>query len=176
VATQSRRSLRYSGRRWSAETKSRFELDATSILKLNRRAQRTITSLERHLKRANRLALKSNPDDFAAKRARWKKHLRWMRLHLTYFKALTPVLKGRKTIQQRTLDELVLLAEHGLRNENLQPPDDFVLRRLMRMYVRSARRGREQYTPRYILENKRTFTGCWYLAKFVERRSNLKPL
>ena len=49
----------------------------------------------------------------------WRMHLLWMRLHIAYFKPSRRI-RGRKVQQQKMLDELMKMAEHGIRNEGYQ--------------------------------------------------------
>ena len=129
-------------RKWKAEEKVRLKVDDNSFALARRRAPRTIASLERHLKRANRLLISSTSrEEYDARTARWRQHLRWMRLHIAYFKSWPTVLPGMKTRQQRQLDELAELAKLGIRDAGLKAVDDVELRRLMRLYARSARGG-----------------------------------
>ena len=98
-----------------------------------------ILTLERNLKRANRALLKSvSRSEFVAQMRDWRAHLNWMRLHIAYFEPLRPRAFGQKTRQQNILDELVRMAEHGIRIEGYQPPEAEELRRIMRMYASSA--------------------------------------
>lgn len=169
---------RHSHRRLSLEAKTRFLLDDESFDQLKIRSQRLILTLERHLKRANRALQKSVPRDaFAALTDAWRMHLRWMWVHIAYFKPFSPVVRGRRLQQQRILDELMQMAEHGIRNEGYEPPDAKELRRMMRLYVSSARRGRESfYTASYLLNRKLWFTANRYLGRFVLDRLTLKEI
>ena len=100
-----------------------------------------------------------------------------MRLHIAYFKPLVPIMRGRKIRQQAILDELMKMADHGIRNAGYQPPDTQELRRMMRLYASSARRWRKgKYTPQFMMEHKTSFSATWYLSKFVTRRLDLKEL
>lgn len=172
------RGRRHRHRRSAPEVKALLLLDDQSFDKLKTKSKRVINTLERHLKRANRGLQKSvTPEGFALLMKDWKDHLIWMRLHIAYFKPPPPVVKGRRIQQQRNLDELMKMAEHGIRNEDHQPPEAKELRRMMRLYVRSARRGREGvYDVPYTLRNKNYFTANRHVGMFVLDRLKLKEL
>jgi hypothetical protein len=82
-------------------------IEEQNLEPLHIKSERVLRSMERHMKRANRL-LQSlvSPEDYAAFMEAWKKHLRWMRLRLVYFRPLLPVIRGRKYSFQLTLDKL----------------------------------------------------------------------
>jgi hypothetical protein len=171
------RKERHDKRHWSHELKKRYELDAASFDLLKVRSERVIRSLERHMKRANRSLLKSaTRDGYAAIMSDWKAHLRWMHLHIAYFKPLPPVIRGRKTRYQQILDALVLMANRAIQNDGYVPPESRELRKMMRLYVRSVRRGRETYSIRFLLDNFGTLNAAWHLARFVLQRLTLKEL
>jgi hypothetical protein len=172
------RKSRHDLRRLDPETKARFLLDDESYDQLKIKSQRVICSLECHMKRANRLLLKSvTQEQYKVLMNAWTAHLRWMRLHIAYFKPLPKVIRGRRIRQQHDLDDLTQMALRGLQKEGYVPPDLKELRRMMRLYVRSARRGREgDWTPRFLLSGSRGVSYCWYLAKFILRRLELKEL
>ena len=168
---------RYVRRGWSYELKRRYELDAESLDLLKIRSQRVIRSLERYMKRANRSLLKSaTRDGYAAIMFDWKGHLRWMHLHIAYFKPLPPVIRSRKLRHQKILESLMVLADRGLQNEGFEPPKWRELRKMMRLYVRSDRRCREGFTTRFLMENFGRLYAASYLARFVLRRLTLKEL
>lgn len=172
------RGRRHSRRRSSSKVKSLLLLDDESYDKLKVRSKRIIVTLERHLKRANRALQRSIPQSsFAALMRAWKAHLRWMRLHIAYFKPPPRVVRGRKLQQQRALDELMEMAEQAIRHEGFRPPDSKELRRMMRPYASSARRGREgEYSVPYTLKRKLFYSANLHLADFVLDRLKLKEL
>lgn len=171
------RGRRHSYRRSSPEVKTRLRIDDESLDKLKVKSKRMILTLERHLKRANRALQRSiSQSAFAALIRTWKAHLCWMRGHIAYFRPSPPVVKGRRIQQQRVLDELMKMAEHGIRNEGYQPPEAKELRRMMRLYVRSVRRGGETYSAPDLLRRKQWFTANKYLGLFVLDRLTLKEL
>jgi hypothetical protein len=66
---------------------------------------------------------------------------------------------------------LMRMAEHGIRNEGYQPPDAKELRRIMRLYVSSARRGRQgEYSVPFYIEAKRFLHGK-SICRYVRPRS-----
>jgi hypothetical protein len=172
------RRRRYDCRLKSAETKNELLIDNYSFEQLKIKSHRLIHSLERHLKRANTALSKSvTRDEFAALIGRWKAHLRWMRLHIVYFKPLRPIIGKRRIRQQQDLDELMKMAERGIHNAGYRSPEPRELRRMMRLFARSTRRWREgENTVLYMLENKRDLTAKWYLAQFVLHRLTLEEL
>ncbi len=175
------RSEKRRGRRWSAETKIQHCIDEAAFKQLGLKSQRVIRSLERHMKRANRqLQTLVTPEEYAARMNAWKNHLRWMRLRLVYFTPLPPVTQGNKTRYQAILDKLGEMAEDGIRNEGYRPPDAKELRRMMRMFVGSSRRGREHGygygSIAYILKYANTSSAKSFVANFILRRLDLEPL
>lgn len=100
-----------------------------------------------------------------------------MRLRLVYFRPLLPVIQGRKYWFQLTLDKLEEMAEHGVRSKGYQPPSAQELRRMMRLYVQYARRGREyNFPPQSLLKNEKSVYSTNHLANFVLRRLSLETL
>jgi hypothetical protein len=174
------RKQKHIGRRWSADVKNRHCIDEAAFKQLELKAQRVIRSLERHRKRANRhlLTLITREEYAALIIDAWKKHLRWMRLRLVYFKPLPPVIPGNKTGFQLILNKLGEMVEQGIRNEGYRPLDAEELRRMMRLFVASSRRGREggNWNIRYLLKNANSTPAKSFLANFVLRRLNLEPL
>lgn len=138
----------------------------------HRHGTRTIRSLERYMKRSNRLlAANLGKVEYDALVTMWQQHLRWMRLNLVYFKPLPPI--GRvKRRQQKLLDLLTDMAIQGLKNEGYAPPEPRELRRVMRLYVRSSNRGREglNSVPE-MLRYPNHFSNTRFLAQWVISRS-----
>ncbi len=159
------------------DAKIELEADRKALFHLKVRSKRVIRTLERHMKRANRLLrLSIPPYEYKSLTAAWKAHLRWIHLHLAYFQTVK-VTTGRKKFQQQLLDTLVGMAERGLRNQGYHPPSMSELRRIMRLYAVSARRGRQGiWSIPFLVQNPKYFDGTWRLASFVMRRLNLEPL
>lgn len=172
------RLLRRQQRRKSHEVKARLHIDDKSFAQLKARAKHGLRLLERHMKRANRALLKAvGKEPYAALMASWKSHLRWMRLHIAYYKPLGKPVHGLRKRQQRDLDDLMQMAKRGLRNAGYQPPDNKELRRLMRLYARYARLGRQgNWTVHFLLGEKAGFSRTYHLAHFVIDRTKLKEL
>jgi hypothetical protein len=170
------RKLRHSLRRLKIEEKARFGIDDVSFDQLKTKSQRVIHTLERHMKRANRNLLRAVARNaYALLMNAWKMHLRWMWLHIAYFKPLLPVVSHRRIRQQRDLDELMKMTRYGLERQGYQSPDDIELRRMMRLYVSSARRGRQgERTAAFLLGYKNHAIAHWFLADFVLRRLDLE--
>lgn len=172
------RRLRRLNRRESSDVKVGLHIDDKSFAQLKANAKPVIRSLERHMKRANRALMKTvGKEQCAALIVAWKAHLRWMRLHIAYYKPWGQPIHGIRKRQQRDLDDLMQMAKRGLRNAGYQPPTEKDLRHLMRLYARYARLGRQgNWTIRFLLEKKADFSRTYHLAHFVIDRSNLKEL
>lgn len=170
------RSRRHFYRRWTSEDKAVFRLDDDSFEQLKIRSQRVIHTLERHAKRASRTLLKSVPRDaYGLLMDAWRLHLRWMRLHIAYFKPLT--MKGRKGKQQKMLEELMQMAEVAIEKDGFEQPDPSELWRIMRLYASSARRGREGiHNVHFMVRNKHLAGPRVYLVDFILKRMKLKEL
>jgi hypothetical protein len=108
------------------------------------------------MKRANRILITEiGRKQYAALMIAWKAHLRWMRLHIAYFKPLGKPIPGLRKRQQQSLDELMEMAKRGLRNAGYQPPEEKELRRIIRPYARYARSGRQgHWTIQFLLEKR----------------------
>jgi hypothetical protein len=172
------RKHRHDYRRWSPEGKTRIQIDDESFIQLKTKSQRVILSLERHMKRANRILLKSiTREQYMLLVNNWSAHLRWMWLHIAHFKPRPPIIRGGKARQQMILDELMQMAKRGIEWKGYQAPEPEELRRMIRLYVRSARRGREgDRTVSFLLEHKSNLSVCWFLFKFIRCRLVLKEL
>lgn len=172
------RHLRRQTKRKNPEAKARFHIDDKSIAQLKAKSHRMIRSLERNMKRANRaLSAAVGKEQYSTLTIAWKAHLRWMRLHIAYFKPWGKPIPGLRKQQQQILDELMEMATHGLRNAGYQPPEEKELRHIMRLYTRYARDRRQgHWTIRFLLDKRRDFNNTYYLAQFVINRSKLKEL
>ncbi len=164
-------------RKCDEATKTRFQVDQQSLERLHQSCQRTISSLERHMKRANRLLRASvTSAEYEAVTERWRGHLRWMRLNLVYFKPVPPRVRSKRRFQM-VLDVLTEIAIGGLRNEGYAPPQPEELRRTIRLYVASARRDREfPYTLPQMIGDPENFSNRWHLAQFIMARTKLTRL
>ena len=169
---------KHDARRLSQGSKARFMLDDESYDRLKAKSEQVILSLERHMKRANRLLKKSiDQEGYQVLLNSWTAHLRWMHLHIAYFKSWPRIIQGRKIQQQNTLDWLMHMAGYGISDEGYERPESKELRRIMRLYVRSARRGREGiYTIPYLMKPDSNVNLNMHLARFVIRRLTLKEL
>ncbi len=157
-------------------TKEILGIDPETLNELKEKSARTIRSLERHMKRADYRLRKLVPaESFSGLMNSWRAHLRWIRLHLAYFKSLRSVLGGRKTAFQILLTELVEAAKEMISAEGYLPPDEHELRRVMRLYSCSSRRFREgPFTVPHVLEHRSRFTVIFHLIEFLEKRMPLK--
>lgn len=117
------------------------------------------------------------PENYVALINCWKKHLRWIRLHLVYFKPPKPILKRSKTRYQLVLNDLIAAAKYMISAEGFLLPSEVELQRVMRMYARSARRGREMpYTIQHIIGHKFSEISRWHLVEFIQKRIPLQPV
>ena len=149
-------------------------VDRPSLDRKNEQAKRTIKALERHMKRANR-ALKKTIGTIAYREMmdRWRRHLKWVRLHLVYFRPLPPV--GHRGRAQRLLvDGFVQQAERWLRIKGYIPPPPEQLRHLMRLAIRYIRRGRTGFTLSFLMRFPSVAQP--YLADFVLDRVKLNRI
>lgn len=172
------RALRHKHRREEKELKTRLSPDQRFIALQKKKSSRVIRSLERHMKRANRALIKAvGKKHYTLLIVAWKAHLRWMRLHIVYFKPWVKPPSSRRARFQRDLDELMEIAKRGLREEGYEPPQDRVLRGIVRLYARYARQGHiGMWTIGFLHEDKERFLRKYYLAQFVIKRSKLKEL
>lgn len=165
-------------RKHKARTKQMLGVDAESLQKLEKRASLTIRSLERHLKRANyRLLAQVERGSYDALMSAWREHVRWIRLHLVYFRPQRPIIRRSKTQYQLILDQLEEMARVAIAEEGYQLPSDTELRRVMRLFTFSSRRGRRGYFDIIcMLRNTRSEIAKSKLAEFILERLDLKPL
>ena len=168
--------LERNGRRTRGVRESITEGDRLSIDNLSKAAHRTIHSLERHMKRANRALLVTlTRPEYQAFMQMWREHLRWMRLHLAYFNRLPPILKSKRKQQRQILDILMDVAADGLKKEGYVPPEPSELRRVLRLYVRSSRRGREGVNSLpFLLRHPKHVDTKWFLVQWVISRTKVE--
>ena len=166
------RSVRRQQRGRASEVKVALHVDGKSVAQLKTKAKAVIHALERHQKRANRALIREvGKKQYIERMLAWKAHLRWMRLHIAYYKSWARPVHGRRKRQQRDLDELAEMAELAVRGEDHRAPGKKRLRNLMRLYARYSRSGRQGYwSVRSLLENKDTYRAQWMLAQFVIKR------
>jgi hypothetical protein len=130
-----------------------------------------------HLQRRayDRQFLRVSPWAFESCSKEWRWHLRWIRFHLAYFNPLPSIQKSLKRFYQLRIDRLVALAESGIQYLNYLPLEPRKLRRIIRLFVRSARRGR--ISP-FIWQELMKPTPSWQaqlsVLEFVEKRANLQ--
>jgi hypothetical protein len=171
------RSRRHFYRRLKSKDKAVFRLDDESFDQLIKRSHRVIHTLERHTKRANRTSVKQvSRDAYGLLMDAWRLHLRWMRLHIAYFKPPRGI-RGRKVQQQKMLVEMMQMAEDAIQNEGYEKPESKDLWKIVRLYARSARRSREGiYNIHYMIRNKLLAGPRVYLVDFILKRLKLKEL
>jgi len=154
---------------------SSVDIGASPEVQLKKRTAQTISTLERHLKRANYRLLSFVPrGDYDNLTKRWRAHVRWMRLHLAYFPARRPpILAGRKGARQLILNDLITIAERAIVREGYVVPDAAALRKVVRQFLAYSRRGRLPYPLTYML-NKDCLQGASnVIFDFVDQKLNL---
>jgi hypothetical protein len=166
----------HDARKWDAATKRRHRLDREAIAQFEARTQRVIKSLEREMKRANRRFLSENSQsEFRTLSKNWLSHLRWIRFHLAFFKPLRSLTGGLRKFYQRHIDILVQIAKEALSANGYELPDSRELRRVIRLFSISSRRGRREiFNHRFLLDNPLDWIGRSRLVDFIERRLELK--
>jgi hypothetical protein len=152
-----------------------FGVDKQSRYMEKQRVKRTIKSLERHMKRANK-SLRANLGEAAYKDVllRWKQHLKWVRLHLVYFRPRPPVTRGRRRAQILIIDAVVDAASRGLRERGYQLPAANRLRDLMRLAVRYGREAQSGFDHQFLARG--SVAAQRYLADFVQERVKLRRM
>lgn len=152
----------------------RLRLRRKISIERKRAMKRVISSLERELKRARRTyAADMGEDAYKQMRAAWLEHLRWIRMHLVYFRRLRVNTQPRK-VHKMIVDYGYERARSGLFARDLQPPEDRDLRRLVRLALRYIRRGRIRLFMQNLLNNE-TFAARFF-ADFIEDRRDLLPV
>lgn len=167
-----RRRLAREGRKVSDLEKRQRRLEDARQKILKKQTDHLVRNLERRMKRADyhfRKPLSRAAFDGFMKQ--WRAHVRFMRLHFAYFKALSVKPAGAKRLYQLILDELTALAIQGLQNEGYKLPDASKLRKIMRLFVAYARRKRIQFSVGHLLQNQRF--AKYYLCEFIEARIDL---
>jgi hypothetical protein len=158
-------------------TKQILGIDPAALEELKKKSARTIDSLERHMKRADfHLHKQVTAQKFSEFMNSWRANLRWIRLHLAYFKPLlSGPFEGRKTRFQIILKELIEVAKDEIRMQGYLPPNDQELRRVMLLYSCSSRRFREgPWTPQYIVAHHSRGGARWHLFDFIQKRIPLE--
>jgi len=163
--------LRYEAYRYRKEAKrvqEIFGFDKRSRTRVIKKGRRVIRTLERLLKRANRLEQReAGQEEHSAIVARWRNHLQWVRTHLTYFRRPPPFpFQSRKWIRA-LIDYGVELAKFELTNRGYCLPSRKNLRRRVRDALRACR---ETYP--WLMEN-RPKRAAQDLANYVLRHCRL---
>ena len=130
------------------------------------------------MKRANyRLLAEVEREHYEGFMTAWHAHVRWIRLHLVYFKGFRLARGIGKKLYQEILTELENIARAGLAEDNYEQPSAKELRRVMRLFAVSARRGRQgKIGIQYMLNHPHTNLAMMNLQEFVVDRLDLKPL
>jgi hypothetical protein len=170
------RYLKYLRRKESQEMKESLGVDLQSLRKQEVRGQRVIRSLERHLKRSNSRLLKEvGRGAYDALMSTWLAHVRWMRLYLVYFKPHKIGPKGNRKRYQGILNEFDRIARDGLSEEGYEQPNAKELRRIMRLFAISLRRGRQgKLDIPYVLKYENGHLVKPAMVDFILKRTKLK--
>jgi hypothetical protein len=139
-----------------------------------RALQRTISTLERELKRARRAyAAEMGEPNYQQMRGTWSGHLRWVRMNLVYFRPIR-VKTQHRLVQRMLIDYCCERAKVGLAKRRLAAPGERDMRRLVRLAVRYIRRGRIRLFVQQLINNP-PFAEV-FLAGFIDARRELSPL
>jgi hypothetical protein len=159
----------------SAEAKLVLGVDNKSLTARKKKAQRVIRTLERHMKRANsRLIAEAGRCAYDAITSAWRSHIRWIRLHRTYFKPTVLSNRPGKKFYQAIINDSQRLAEVAIAEEGFELPSPDELRRVIRLFAVSSRRGRQgSFGIPALLRG--SDSAKWDLFEFVEKRLELKP-
>ena len=140
-----------------------------------RLAASVIMSLERHLKRARRAyAAEAGEQAYKEMRVQWVAHLRWVRMHLAYFRSIRVTKQPRK-LQQAIVNECYERAWQGLVKRDYEPPPSKELRHLVRLALWNIRWGLSSITSIMSLLKSDEFAEL-FLAEFVLDRLDLNPI
>jgi hypothetical protein len=116
-------------------------------------------------------------DAYNALMLAWRAHVRWTRLHIVYFRPRRPILKAGKWRYQVILDDLEKMAAEAIAQAGYQNPTDGELRRVMRLFTRSSRRGRlDAFDIPFMLKYRQDRFAKSRLADFVLVRLDLQRL
>jgi hypothetical protein len=137
-----------------------------------RATRRVIRALERQLKRARRsYAAEAGEAEYQQMRTRWFSHLRWVRMNLVHFRRFRPKTQIRR-VHKMIVDHCCDLVSRTLRIRDLEPPAD--VRKLVRLALRYVRRGRYEFTERYLMSSPGF--AAEFLIDFIEERRELVPV
>jgi hypothetical protein len=140
----------------------------------NLEAKAVIASLERQLKRARRAyAADAGESAYKEMRVGWFAHLRWMRMHLVYFRPQRIKTQPR-LLQRMIVDRTYESAKAGILKRQYEPPPEKELRRLVRLYLRYVRRERRAATIGMLMNRPRLAEEL--LSNFVLDREDLNPI
>jgi len=178
AAFAARTSMKVSRRATQQVRKSGINADSTFTLKnQQRRKDRVIKSLEVHMKRSKRrFRAAAGISELTLQSKEWQSHLRWIQLHLTYFKPYRPLNPSLEQVRRQWVDVLVQMAETSILNQNYELPDRAKLRAVIRQFLRYSRRGRSGSDSNhvYLLNNVQVRAAQWKLLEFVQERLLLK--
>jgi hypothetical protein len=146
--------------------------DPNAVKNLVLRIRNCLKFLEREMKRAKRQFLKvGTSSEFKALSKEWRSHLRWMQYHLAYFKPFRPVGPEVRRMQWKTVDLLVAMAKKAIEAKGVEVPDQKLLRKIIRQFIRDCHRGRVGHHDfRYMLHHQQSPIAQSELFEYVARR------
>lgn len=128
-----------------------------------------IAKLERYRKRAKRAFIADwDVTAYRETHSRWKKYVRWVRVHFLYCGCGRPRFPNSRRRYQLMLKEWMAIAREGLQFRGRPVPPDIELKRIVRLALADCRRGRTGFRPQDILHNHDL--GGSYLADFIRDR------
>lgn len=165
----------YRNGRWGSEKRSRAVVQA-EVATIRSRTRSVVRFLEKVMKQADRRFVSvQSRRKLAIRKVRWKAHLQWMKVNLLWFKPLPSPRLGSKRFHQMIIRLLVRMAEEGIRRAGYELPDAAELRRVIRLYGLSARRGRQPvFDLPYMTSNLTNPAAQKHLMQFIRKRIELK--
>jgi hypothetical protein len=166
---------KYLARTYSARSKLVLGVDDKSLTARKKKAEKVIRTLEKHMKRANsRLIAEVGRDAYDAFTSAWRSHIRWIRLWRTYFKPMPIGPSPSKRLYQAIINDLERIAKAAIVEEGFELPSPAELRRAIRLFAVSSRRGRQGNFGIQALLRGIDYAK-WNLFEFIEKRLKLKP-
>ncbi len=132
--------------------------------------KRLLDLLEKSRKRAERAAQEElGPEVVAKLQRRWHGFARWLSFYATSCRCGKALLPGVWYLWRRfVLDNAAEVARKELRAIGVEPPEPKEFRRLIRLAVRSVRRGRAGWGVRTLITKPQ---GGSYLLRFILKRT-----
>jgi hypothetical protein len=156
LTLQIQRDLAHKTRKTSLRETTEAGVDPKSIRKLKQAIGKTIKFLEVVMKRAKRLFVSQRSNqNFKEESAEWRAHLRWMQLHLAFFKRIRVGSPNTRRMQRKNIDQLVSMAKKEIAAVGYEMPEDKRIRNAVRLFISECRRGRVGYRHYRYLLNRR---------------------